>query len=131
MIVATFADAAMSGSDANRPQYRTMLEAAARRAKPVAVEPGRRSNSLAMKGPDVPPPFGSMYATCGAASRNDRTESAVLRSGMGNPGATATPRRMRPISPLLVCSANPPPMSLGFTGSLSLHDCADAGNLVR
>lgn len=30
-LVATFADAAMSGSDANRPQYRAMLEAAARR----------------------------------------------------------------------------------------------------
>jgi site-specific DNA recombinase len=29
-VVATFADAAMSGSDANRPQYRAMLEAAAR-----------------------------------------------------------------------------------------------------
>lgn len=28
-VVATFADAAMSGSDANRPQYRAMLEAAA------------------------------------------------------------------------------------------------------
>src|SRR5690606_2186877 len=30
-VVATFADAAMSGSDANRPQYRAMLEAATRR----------------------------------------------------------------------------------------------------
>src|SRR5258708_34546833 len=29
-VVATFADAAMTGSDANRPQYRAMLEAAAR-----------------------------------------------------------------------------------------------------
>ena len=29
-VVATYADAAMSGSDANRPQYRAMLEAAAR-----------------------------------------------------------------------------------------------------
>jgi site-specific DNA recombinase len=36
-IVATFADAAMSGSDANRPQYRTMLEAAARREFDVLI----------------------------------------------------------------------------------------------
>jgi site-specific DNA recombinase len=36
-IVATFADAAMSGSDANRPQYRTMLEAAARHAFDVLI----------------------------------------------------------------------------------------------
>jgi site-specific DNA recombinase len=36
-IVATFADAAMSGSDANRPRYRAMLEAAARREFDVLI----------------------------------------------------------------------------------------------
>lgn len=36
-IVATFADAAMSGSDANRPQYRAMLDAAARREFDVLI----------------------------------------------------------------------------------------------
>jgi len=36
-VVATFADAAMSGSDANRPQYRAMLEAAARREFDVLI----------------------------------------------------------------------------------------------
>ncbi|MGC8507884.1 MAG: recombinase family protein [Thiomonas sp.] len=36
-IAATFADAAMSGSDANRPQYRAMLEAAARREFDVLI----------------------------------------------------------------------------------------------
>ena len=36
-IVATFADAAMSGSDANRPQYRAMMEAAARREFDVLI----------------------------------------------------------------------------------------------
>jgi site-specific DNA recombinase len=36
-IVATFADAAMSGSDANRPQYRAMLDAAARHAFEVLL----------------------------------------------------------------------------------------------
>lgn len=36
-IVATYADAAMSGSDANRPQYRAMLEAAGRREFDVLI----------------------------------------------------------------------------------------------
>jgi DNA invertase Pin-like site-specific DNA recombinase len=36
-IVATFADAAMSGSDANRPRYRAMLEAAVRREFDVLI----------------------------------------------------------------------------------------------
>jgi DNA invertase Pin-like site-specific DNA recombinase len=36
-IAATFADAAMSGSDTNRPQYRAMLEAAARREFDVLI----------------------------------------------------------------------------------------------
>jgi site-specific DNA recombinase len=36
-IVATFAGAAMSGSDANRPQYRAMLDAAARREFEVLI----------------------------------------------------------------------------------------------
>src|ERR1700730_1714103 len=36
-IVATFADAAMSGSDANRPRYRAMLEAAARHEFDVLI----------------------------------------------------------------------------------------------
>ena len=36
-IVATYADAAMSGTDANRPQYRAMLEAAARREFDVLI----------------------------------------------------------------------------------------------
>ncbi len=36
-VVATFADAAMSGSDANRPQYRAMLEAAARHEFDVLI----------------------------------------------------------------------------------------------
>jgi DNA invertase Pin-like site-specific DNA recombinase len=36
-VVATYADAAMSGTDANRPQYRAMLEAAARRDFDVLI----------------------------------------------------------------------------------------------
>lgn len=36
-IVATYADAAMSGTDANRPQYRAMLEAAAQREFDVLI----------------------------------------------------------------------------------------------
>lgn len=36
-VVATYADAAMSGADANRPQYRAMLEAAARREFDVLI----------------------------------------------------------------------------------------------
>lgn len=36
-VVATYADAAMSGTDANRPQYRAMLEAAARREFDVLI----------------------------------------------------------------------------------------------
>lgn len=36
-IVATYADAAMSGTDANRPQYRAMLEAAARREFDILI----------------------------------------------------------------------------------------------
>jgi site-specific DNA recombinase len=36
-VVASYADAAMSGTDANRPQYRAMLEAAARREFDVLI----------------------------------------------------------------------------------------------
>src|SRR5581483_6344985 len=36
-VVATYADAAMSGTDANRPQYRAMLEAAAKREFDVLI----------------------------------------------------------------------------------------------
>jgi site-specific DNA recombinase len=36
-VVATYADAAMSGTDANRPQYRAMLEAAAQREFDVLI----------------------------------------------------------------------------------------------
>jgi site-specific DNA recombinase len=36
-VAATYADAAMSGTDANRPQYRSMLEAAARREFDVLI----------------------------------------------------------------------------------------------
>ncbi|MHB8812569.1 MAG: recombinase family protein [Steroidobacteraceae bacterium] len=36
-VVATYADAAMSGTDANRPKYRAMLEAAARREFDVLI----------------------------------------------------------------------------------------------
>lgn len=36
-VVATFADAAMSGSDANRPQYRSMLAAAGRREFDILI----------------------------------------------------------------------------------------------
>ncbi|EQD30603.1 protein containing Resolvase, partial [mine drainage metagenome] len=37
VVVATYADAAMSGTDANRPQYRAMLEAAAGREFDVLI----------------------------------------------------------------------------------------------
>jgi DNA invertase Pin-like site-specific DNA recombinase len=37
VIVATYADAAMSGTDANRPQYRAMLEAAAQREFDILI----------------------------------------------------------------------------------------------
>ena len=46
-----------------------------------------------MKGPDVPPPLGSMYATHGAASRSDRTAvgraQVRLRQPWLNPDAKA------------------------------------------